>query len=197
MSVKRHNIAIAQAMEFTNNDLILNRGGQLSGLQMHKLDIMREMFVSDIYEAPRVQIPSVIILVVIGIVTACLNYMGIFSNLQQWLGSLYLPLLIGISLFILGWFLFIQFRYRAVRSLLPVMIDDMVQAPSLYSITGEVTLSTEELPGEINYWLDIGYERFSLTASATDVFQNACIYRVFYVNFADVTVLMSAELLQE
>lgn len=197
MSKKCHNTAIAQAMEFTSNDLIHNRRGELSEVQTQKLDVMRDMFVGDIQDAPLLHIPSIIILGIIGAVAVILHFMGIFNRLQQWLGALCLPLLIGGSLCILGWFLWAQFRYWAVRKLLPDMIDDMIQAPPLYSITGEANHSIEEPPDETSCWLDIGNERFPLTTNAAGVFQRGNIYRIFYVNFADATVLMSAELLKE
>lgn len=98
---------------------------------------------------------------------------------------------------LLGWFLWNQFRYVAVRILLPDMLDDMIQAPALYSVTGEASLDVEELLNEANYWLVIGDQRFRLTTSAADVFQAGRTYRVYYVHFADATILMSAEWLKD
>ncbi len=73
----------------------------------------------------------------------------------------------------------------------------MIQAPALSSVTGEASLDLEELRNETNYWLAIGDQRFPLTTRAVDVFQAGRTYRVFYVHFADATVLMSAEWLKD
>ena len=98
---------------------------------------------------------------------------------------------------LLGWFLWTQFRYAAVRAWLPDVLDDMVQAPTLYSVTGEAVLDVEDLPTETSYWLAIGDQRFPLTSLAARVFQAGRTYRVYYVHFADATVLMSAEWLTD
>ena len=86
---------------------------------------------------------------------------------------------------------------QAVRAWLPDMLDDMVEAPTLYSVTGEAVLEVEDLPTETNYWLVIDDQRFPLTTHAARVFQTGRTYRVYYVHFADATVLMSAEWLTD
>jgi hypothetical protein len=197
MSTKHRNTAIAHAMEFTSSDLTHNRRGELSADQRLKLEVMRDVLVSDLEESPPLHIPSIITLVVIGIVALILHFLGMFTRLQQWLPNLYLPLLIGGGLFILGRFVWTQFRYVTVHTLLPDMLDELIQTVPLYSITGEASLSIEKLPYTTNYWLNIGDERFPLTTSAGDVFQDGSIYRVFYVHFADTTVLMSAEVIKD
>ena len=73
----------------------------------------------------------------------------------------------------------------------------MVEAPTLHSVMGEAVLDIEDLPTETNYWLAIGDQRFPLTTHAARVFQTGRIYRVYYVHFADATVLMSAEWLND
>lgn len=73
MSTQRHNMSIAQAMEFIPNDLVLNRRGELSPTQRQKLDVMRDMFVSDLHDAPPLHIPSVIRLIILGSLTGLLQ----------------------------------------------------------------------------------------------------------------------------
>jgi hypothetical protein len=165
-------------------------------MQMQKLAVMRDMFVSDLHHAPPLHIPSVIRLIIIGVLAGLLHWLGVFDRLQQWLAAWYHPLLLGGSLLLLGWFVWDQFRYLAVRSLLPNMLDDMIQAPALYSVTGEASLEVEELPSETSYWLAIGDQRLPLTTSAAGVFQAGRTYRVYYAHFADATILMSAEWLK-
>ena len=197
MSTQRHNTAIAHAMEFTADDLAKNRRGDLSPMQRQKLVVMRDMFIDDLNAVPPLHIPSVIRLVVIGLLAGLLYVLGVFDRLQQALDAWYRPLLLGGCLLFLGWFLWTQFRYMAVRVLLPDMLDDMIQAPALYSVTGAASLDIEDLPTETNYWLAIGDQRFPLTTSATRAFQAGRTYRVYYVHFADATVLMSAEWLKD
>ncbi len=196
MSIQRHNTSIAQTMEFTPEDLAHNRRGELSPMQMQKLAVLRDMFVSDLRDAPPLHIPSVIRLIVIAVLAGLLQLLDVLSRLQRWLGAGYHPLLLGGGLLLLGWFVWDQFRYAAVRRLLPGMLDDMIQTPALYSVTGEASLQVEELPTETNYWLVIGDQRFALTTSAATVFQAGRTYRVYYAHFADATILMSTEWLK-
>ena len=196
MSTQRHNRSIAQAMEFTPNDLVQNRRGVLSPMQMQKLAVLRDLFVSDLHDAAPLHIPSIIRLIILGVLAGFLHWLGLSDRLQQWLDAWFRPLLLGGSLLLLGWFLWDQFRYWAVRSLLPDMLDDMIQAPTLYSVTGEAGLEIEELPNETNYWLAIGDQHLPLTTSAAGVFQAGRTYRVYYVHFADAIILMSAEWLK-
>ena len=193
MSTKGHNRAIAHAMEFTSNDLTLNQRGDLSPAQQQKLVVMRDLFISDIDDAPPLHIPSLFTLIVISVSTGLLHFLGVLNRLQQGLDTWYRPVLIGISLLVIGSSLWKQFRYWAVRALLPDMIDDMIQSPELYSITGDARLSIEESLAETNYWLMIGDQRFPLTTSAAGVFKEGRTYRIFYIHFADATVLTSAE----
>jgi hypothetical protein len=197
MSTQRHNTAIARAMEFTSHDLVQNRRGDLSPQQRQKLAIMRNMFIDDLDAVPPLHIPSIVRLIIIGLVVGVFYVFGMFDRLQQGLDAWYRPLLLGSSLLLLGWFLWTQFRYAAVRAWLPDVLDDMVQAPTLYSVTGEAVLDVEDLPTETNYWLAIGDQRFPLTTLAARVFQAGRTYRVYYVHFADATVLMSVEWLTD
>ena len=197
MSTQRHNTAIARTMEFTAHDLAQNRRGDLSPLQHQKLAVMRDMFIEDLNAVPPLHIPSIVRLIVIGLVAGVLYVFGVFDRLQQGLDAWYRPLLLGSGLLLLGSFLWTQFRYAAVRAWLPDVLDDMVEAPTLYSVTGEAVLDLEDLPTETNYWLTIGDQRFPLTTHAARVFQTGHIYRVYYVHFADATVLMSAEWLND
>ena len=175
MSTERHNTAIAHAMEFTSDDLDKNRCGDLSPMQLQKLVVMRDMFIDELNDVPPLHLPSIIRLVGIGLLAGLLYVLGVFDRLQQGLDSWYRPLFLGSSLLLLGWFLWTQFRYVAVRVLLPDMLDDMIQAPALYSVTGAARLEMEEFPLETNYWLDIGDQRFPLTTSAARVFQTGCV----------------------
>ena len=119
MSTQRHNTAIARAMEFTAHDLAQNRRGDLSPLQHQKLAVMRDMFIDDLNAVPPLHIPSIVRLIVIGLVMGILYVFGVFDRLQQGLDAWYRPLLLGSSLLLLGSFLWTQFRYAAVRVWLP------------------------------------------------------------------------------
>ena len=196
MSTARHKTALAHAMEFSPDDLVLNRRGELSPAQRQKLDVMYQLFVQDLHDAPPLHLPSLIQLIVLGLVAGFLSLVGLFDRLQHWFEAWYQPLLIVGALIILARFLWIQFRYGMVRRLLPDRLHEMIQTPALYSITGEARLDREELPQETNSWLTIQDQRFPLTTHAADVFQTGRIYRVFYVIFADASVLMSAEWLK-
>ena len=197
MATKEHNRAIARAMEFTAKDLTLNQRGELSPTQQQKLIVMRDMFISDIYEAPPLHVPSAFILITLAVSAAILDVLGAFNRLHQEIDAWYRPLLVGVGLLILGWFLWRQVRYWIARAVLPDMIDDMIQTPALHSVTGEARLSAEHSLGQTSYWLMIGDLRFPLTTSAADVFQDGRTYRVFYIHFADATVMMSAEWLND
>jgi hypothetical protein len=197
MSTQRHNTFLAQAMEFSSEDLAQNRRGELSPMQLQKLVVLRDMFVDDLHDRPPLHLPSIIRLIIIALLAGLLHLLGVLDRLQHWLDAGYRPLLLGGELLLLGWVVWDQFRYVAVRRLLPDMLDDMVQAPALYSVTGEARLEVEELLTETNYWLAIGDQRFPLTTSAADVFQAGRTYRVYYVHFADATILMSAEWLKD
>jgi hypothetical protein len=197
MSTQRHNTPIAQTMEFTAEDLAQNRRGQVSPMQLQKLAVMRDMFVSDLHDTPPLHIPSVTRLIVIAVLAGILHLLGVLDRLQHWLGAGYHPLLLGGGLLLLEWLVWDQFRYAAVRRLLPGMLDDMIQTPALYSVTGEAGLAVEELPTETNYWLTIGDQRFALTTRAANVFRAGRVYRVYYTPFADATILLSAEWLKD
>jgi len=138
----------------------------------------------------------VIQLIVLGLVAGFLSLVGLFDRLQHWFDAWYQPLLIGGTLIILVRFLWIQIRYGLVRRLLPDMLHEMIQAPALYSITGDAQLDLEDLPQETNAWLTLQDQRFPLTTHAAQVFQAGRTYRAFYVIFADASVLMSAEWLK-
>lgn len=196
MSITRHNTTLAHAVEFTPDDLVLNRRGELSPAQRQKLDVMYELFVQDLHDAPPLHLPSMIHLIALGLLAGLLQLVGLFDRLQHWLDGWYRPLLISGMVLILARFLWNQFRYAMVRRLLPDMMQEMVQAPALYSITGDARLDMEELSRETNYWLTIQDQRFPLTTNAAHVFQAGRTYRVFYVRFADASVLMSAEWLK-
>jgi len=184
-------------MEFSSDDLVLNRRGELSPAQMTKLDILCDLFVQDLREAPPLHLPSVIFLMGFGLVAGFLYLVGVADLLHHWLDAWYYPVLIVGSLLLLARFVWNQFRYVMVRLLLPDMLQKMIEAPALYSVTGEAKLDTEVLPDETNYWLQISDQRFPLTTLAVDVFQTGRTYRIFYVHFADETVLMSAEWLKD
>jgi hypothetical protein len=183
-------------MEFSPDDLVFNRRGELSPAQRQKLEVMYELFVQDLHDAPPLHLPSVFQLIGLGLAVGILHLVGLFDRLQHWFQAWYQPLLIGGALIILVRFLWIQIRYSLVRRLLPDMLKEMIQAPALYSITGEARLDLEELPQETNAWLTIQDQRFPLTTHAAQVFQAGRTYRVFYVIFADASVLMSAEWLK-
>ncbi|NDJ76887.1 MAG: hypothetical protein GYB65_11565 [Chloroflexi bacterium] len=171
MSIQRHNTALARAMEFTAHDLAQNRRGGLSPQQHQKLALMRDMFIDDLNTVPPLHVPSIVRLIVIGLVAGVLYALGVFERLQQGLDAWYRPLFVGSSLLLLGWFLWAQFRYAAVRAWLPDVLDDMAETPTLYSVTGEAQLDVEDLPTETNYWLAIDDQRFPLTTLAARVFQ--------------------------
>ena len=65
MAKKSHNTAIAEAVEFTSNDLTHNRRGELSAEQQYKLKVVRDVMVSNLEESPLQHIPSIITLVAI------------------------------------------------------------------------------------------------------------------------------------
>lgn len=184
-------------MEFSSEDLVQNRRGELSPMQLQKLVVLRDMFVDDLHDRPPLHIPSIIRLIGIALLAGLLHLLGVLDRLQRWLDAAYRPLLLGGGLLLLGWFVWDQFRYVAVRNLLPDMLDDMIQAPALYSVTGVARLEVEELMTETNHWLMIGDQRFPLTTSAAEVFQAGRTYRVYYVPFADATILMSSEWLKD
>ncbi len=101
-------------MEFTAEDLTQNRRGQLSPMQMQKLDVLRDMFVSDLHDTPPLHIPSVIRLMIMAVLAGILHLLGVLDRLQDWLGAGYRPLLFGGGLLLLGWLVWDQFRYAAM-----------------------------------------------------------------------------------
>ena len=197
MSMQHHNAAIAGAMEFSAQDLDQNRQGELSPDQWHKLDVMRDTFIADLKDLPLLHTPSIMRLMTIGVVAGICYVLGVFDRLAQVLDQWYSPVLLGTSLLILGWFVWTQVRFIAVRVLLPGMLDDMVQTATLYSVTGAAVVDVEAFVTATNYWLVIDDQQFPLTTKAAQVFQTGRTYRVYYVHFADALVMMSAEWLAD
>jgi hypothetical protein len=66
---------------------------------------MRDMFIDDLNAMPPLHIPSIVRLIVIGLVAGVLYVFGVFDRFQQGLDALYCPLLLSSSLLLLGSFL--------------------------------------------------------------------------------------------
>jgi hypothetical protein len=79
MCTQGHNISIAQTMEFSAEDLAQNRRGQVSPMQRQKLDVLRDMFVSDLHDTSPLYVPSVIHLMVIAVLAGFLHPLAVLD----------------------------------------------------------------------------------------------------------------------
>jgi hypothetical protein len=181
-------------MEFTRQDLVANRKGQLTPLQHEKIALMTEMVIAELEDAPPLYIPGVVKLLAIAAAAGLAYWLGGFALLERLLGTFYPPVVILIGALVIGSLLWRQIQYSAVRRIVPALLTEDLEDLTLHSISGPGRVEVEELAfDEVNCWLSLGDKQFALTTAASRVFRDGETYRVYYVYIGADEFMVSVE----
>ncbi len=207
-SALEHNQILQQNGLFTAADLEANKQGRYSSTQMKRFEETRNFMQ---YSANKYDNKGSIISLVFGfgflVFAAVLYFVGVFDTLQDMLGDLFLPVMVGALLFAaLFIFVIIPRQYQASVEMARSMGTPLAASPLGEIQTIETRAEAYKSQGGINrrghqsaqisYILRMDSIEFNITDSLRETIQSKRLYRVHAVKDQGVWVLLSMETLE-
>lgn len=208
-SLIEHNQALQQIGNFTAADLEANKQGKYSPAQIKQFEDQRARIRDS---APKYENRGWLISLVFGI-GACffavvLYFVGVFDTLQQALGSLFLPVMVGVAFFAALFIFVIAPRsyqssvdmYKGMGASLEESPLGQIQAIEARADTYESRMGVNQRGNRSSHRVSYVLQMDSITFNITDTLMNAIekkrLYRVYGVNNGGYWQLLSIEALE-
>jgi hypothetical protein len=203
-----HNFELQQTRYFTAEDLEFNKLGRYSPAQTRDFEEKRA-FVRE--SAPKYQKKGWIISLVFGlgacIFAVVLYFVGIFSTLQDALGSLFLPVMAGVGIFVaLFVFVIAPRSYQSSVDMYQSMGNSLKDEPlgPIQSIEARANVyvgrSGEPRRGgrsnKVYYILEMDSIKFYISQSLMETLQKGRLYRAYVTQEHGAWLLLSVETLE-
>ncbi len=207
-SALEHNLELQQNGLFTNADLEANKQGRYSPAQLKRFEETRNFMQ---YSANKYDNKGPIISMIFGFgflaFAAVLYFVGLFDMLQNTLGSLFFPVMVG-ALLLAALFIFVIIprQYQASVEMAKSMGTPLAASPlgeiqtiearaEAYTSQGGINRRGHQ-SAQISHILRMDSIEFNITDSLRETIQSKRLYRVHAVKDQGVWVLLSVETLE-
>jgi hypothetical protein len=207
-SALEHNQALQQNGLFTAADLETNKQGRYSPAQLKRFEETRNFMQ---YSANKYDNKGPIISMIFGFgflaFTVVLYFVGLFDMLQNMLGSLFFPVMVG-ALILAALFIFVIVprQYQASVEMARSMGTPLAASPlgeiqtiearaEAYTSQGGINRRGHQ-PTRVSHILRMDDIKFIITESLRETIQSKRLYRVYAVKDQGVWVLLSMETLE-
>ncbi|GAB4497881.1 MAG: hypothetical protein OHK003_08000 [Anaerolineales bacterium] len=208
-STYEHNYALQQVRYFTAEDLESNRKGQYSQAQLDRFKNEREFIQqsSGKYEN-KGWVISLIFGAFLLFFAVVLYFLGVVDMFQSMLGSLFLPVMAGLSIFAaLVVFVIVPRSYQSSVNMYKSMGTPMEQKPlgaiqtiearaQAYESRAGLDRNMHRVSTRVSYVLEMDSIKFFITESLLNVIENKRLYRVYCTNDGGAWILLSMETLE-
>lgn len=204
-----HNYALQQANYFNTADLEANRKGEFSEFQLNQIKTERGYIQASAgkYENKG---PVISLIFGSGLLFFCvvLYFVGVFDMLQSTLGSLFLPVMVGLAILaVLFVFVIAPRQYQSSVDMYKSMGTPMEEKPlgaiqviearaEAYESRAGLDRNMHSVSSRVSYVLQMDSIKFLISKSLMQAIQNKRLYRAYAVNEGGAWRLLSMETLE-
>jgi hypothetical protein len=198
MAIQPDNAALIQALNFTIEDLVMNRQGRLSPAQMQAEQARHDLLATNLQKAagrgPWVMIYGVVLVVILAVL---FFVTGLYQIVQTSLGSLTWPVLGGVALVVLLVLLIMPISYQRQARRYQAQAAVPFVLPVVQTVAGALRTHTDRGDAEYHssdtYYVIVEGTRIRTTKKGMQAFKKGQTYRLYYVGAGKALRLISAE----